>query len=112
MYWTACCSKDRQCRKANSDIVCYKKLWNDLKSHIKLFQYEIGKTYKLGHSLYFDSGTIHQGFHSYDSFPLKHRNFCPPAIVIAECIIPKGNYYINDYGEIISDAIKIVKILK
>ena len=116
MCWCAYRIKDLQCRKAKSDIVCYKIIQDDLKSQIKLFQYKLDKIYKLDHPLYLDKEKICQGFHSYKDCPseyfiFKYLNFL--SLIIVQCIIPKGShYFINDHGEMVSDSIKIVKRIR
>lgn len=120
---------------AEKDIPVFKILRRDLVSAYFNFPYNIGETYKIREinvhywDIFEDEYVIRAGFHSYDpslviavsdtyilkvllisrGYRLDHFNAI--SFKIVDCIIPEGSkYYKNEYGEIVSDCIKICKV--
>lgn len=113
--------------KARKDIICYKIVPTPnsevVYSKIFHFEYHFGKLYKtdlgnvIQHPYYY---SIDEGFHSYKKLPILWRNMYITAKsgfyniyrhVIIECVIPIGStYYENEFGELVSNQIKIMKI--
>jgi len=99
---------------------------NIMVSPYNKFPYELGKIYKMpGMNLIYSEFQchIHEGFHSYDPRKLQlhhefwgvivakgglRRDSYPRWMDIFEGFIPKGShYYLNVYGELVSDGICI-----
>lgn len=83
----------------------FKSIWHP-------FTYKLGTEYKqkLGdiekHGNYY---CISEGFHSYATTAKDIYWTDPDEAVLAHCVIPKGShFYINEFGEIVSDCIKVV----
>ena len=138
MCWTS--YKNPIMRTAKKDIPIFKIMTKDLISRYYCFAYELNteyrswldypeKSYNTNSSKYF----INRGFHSYNpkctvrkSFRNKTIKICskqifnytllaaePYGVVKVEGIIPKdANYYLNEFGEYVSDRIKLTKIVE
>ena len=112
-----CWSNDEAIKKiAKNNFTVYKLVkfdtFDTCKSSIYKYIYVFEKLHKLEHSIIIkeknDMCFIDEGFHSYTnlrilSFVEDLTNGC-----IVECTIPKGaKYYVNNYGEVVSDQIII-----
>lgn len=113
------------CITANEDIKVYKILHKNVKgqliSPIYDFKWEIGKLYVENDIPNYPSSVINKGFHSLKTTPIRrfgywwnrsYRNF--PLLIdrchfVCVCEIPKGSiYFENEYGEIVSNKLKLL----
>lgn len=119
----------------NDDIFSY---YNDFAYKIgEVYNTKLGKPH-LSDTYWGEMNVINHGFHSYsvkvkirkrdsqllnailnsryaDGFlkTFKHPNRGIGNMAVADCIIPKGSaYYLNSYGEYVSDSIKIINVYK
>ncbi len=125
MCWTSFKSPVR--RIAEQDITCYKVIFvaeNKVISYYQEYEYEFEKLYTTEISNVAENGYVFiiiQGFHSYEHCPkinsegiesengTVYKFYNMDTIDTVRCIIPKGSeYYINENGEIVSNAIIIM----
>ena len=119
---------------AIEDLHVFKLMRSGFVSYYKSFIYNPGVTYhsSLGKPEATIDGNwrIARGFHSYDKSCVMHETdldlsvysptLCPRLDILTkdhlikvECIIPEGSeYYVNKYGEYVSDSIIIGKVIK
>lgn len=122
MCWIS--SKTPVAKIAKRDKVVYKETWAALASEDsqfilsmwKRFKYKIGETYTLPTPLEikkrpynWSNFKISEGFHSYNS----KKFILFTNLIIIKCIIPAGTkYYLNEMGDVVSESIKLIEILK
>lgn len=123
---------DTTAKIAEKDIevfkICRPRTKNTCVSWFRNFRYKKGETYE--HPINIDETelflNIDEGIHSYIlnidiersddiylSLTLDNKFICiyPNDVCYVKCIIPKGStYFINERGEVVSDAIKILEI--
>lgn len=129
MCWTTLYDKNLQPLIAEDDMTVLKVLSKDLKSPFQLnFQYILNENtphvpIKLELSYWQKEDIINDGYHSvsikqhsslkFDELTGKYlykNSVFPDGNCLFEAIIPKGTkYYENEYGEIVSEIIRIVK---
>lgn len=99
---------------ATEAITCYKVVRGKkyITSEYKHFRYELGKLYKVEMGKIYDR--VERGLHSYTIKGLKsssHKILYDSKRAV-RCKIPKGaSYYIGRYGDLVSNKIKLVKML-
>lgn len=112
--------------KTKEDLTVYKGVnvdWNKkdiyrVYSAVFNFSYLIGDTYftRLGldYTNYDIVTSVYEGFHSYMTMSLvRNSRVCEKCNGLARCIIPKGSkIFLSNFGEIVSNKIKIIGVEK
>lgn len=139
MCWTTKFKSCAEMRTAEEDIEVFKIAIDNRERIVSYFyykEYNVGKTYKMdfNEKPFFVSASklfnIDSGFHSYSTkcrinlnvydngyildiifYGTLLQSYSHVGLVKLNCIIPKGShYYENEYGEIVSDSLKIVSV--